>query len=210
MSLAKELTKELQTVVNFETAELAAPRIAVINKRYQDAGVQVFALNGTALLSSADRSSEYVDALTTLSSEIGRVRASKPVTEADSDIDTDELIKAVGNTAQEGLSASKRKEVGVAYMKNSTDSTHATTGTFAEYYGSDALGDALAYVADPAETSMFSMGEEPAEIPEKAAAPAPADDEEEAPAADEEDSEEASDEEAAEEEASEEEASEEE
>lgn len=182
LDLAKMLTAELQTVVDAKTAEAAAPRIAVINKRFQDAGVQVFALNGTALLRASERPAEYNEALAALARELGRVRASKPVADYDGEIDRDALIKSVG--LAHGGDAATGTKTGTAYYKDSIDASHGSAGEFAAYYGSPALQEAITYVADASAVGMFTMADDVAEIP---AATAVADD----------DAEEASDEPAA-------------
>ncbi len=169
LSLAKKLTTELQTVVDNATAEAAAPRVAAINQRFQDAGVQVFALNGTALLRSSERPAEYNDALTALVVEIGRVRASKPVASADGDIDRTALIKAVGVANSGGnakMSASESTKAGTAFYKDSLDQSHSSAGEFAPCYGSTALAEALDYVADPSSVDMFTIAGSVPEIPE--------------------------------------------
>lgn len=168
LSLAKKLTAELQTVVDTPTAEAAAPRVAAINQRFQDAGIQVFALNGTALLRSSERPAEYNEALAALAVEIGRVRASKPVATADGEVDRAALIKAVGlaNAGNDPkMSGAERTKAGTAFYKDSIDQSHGSAGEFITCYGSSALAEALDYVADPSSASMFSFGADVPEIP---------------------------------------------
>ncbi len=161
------LVNELQTVVDTKTADAAAPRIAVINKRFQDAGIQVFALNGTALLRSSDRPSEYNDTLVTLVREMGRIRASKPVTSADGEVDRDALVKAVGAAnAGDAQTDAQRAKAGTAYYKDSIDQSHSSAGEFSPYYGSSALAEALAYEADPSSAGTFTFGEDVAPVPD--------------------------------------------
>ncbi|MFI3243504.1 MAG: hypothetical protein R3Y56_04560 [Akkermansia sp.] len=168
LSLAKKLTAELQTVVDTPTAEAAAPRVAAINQRFQDAGIQVFAINGTALLRSSERPAEYNEALAALAVEMGRIRASKPVATADGEIDRDALIKAVGIASTGGdpkTPASASKKAGTDYYKDSIDATHGSAGEFATCYGSTALAEALDYVADPSSVDMFTFAGDVPEIP---------------------------------------------
>ncbi len=187
LSLAKKLTAELQTVVDAPTAEAAAPRVAAINQRFQDAGIQVFAVNGTALLRSAERPAEYNDALAALAVEIGRVRASKPVTTSDGEVDREVLIKAVGLASAGNdpkMTAAARSKAGVAFYKDSIDQSHGSAGEFVTCYGSTALAEALDYVADPNSVDMFTFAGDVPEIP--AATEVAAADDEEATADDEE------------------------
>ena len=49
LELTQELTAELQKISDYRTAEAAAPRVEVLNKRMQNAGVRAFAANDPAL-----------------------------------------------------------------------------------------------------------------------------------------------------------------
>ncbi|MDO5473148.1 MAG: hypothetical protein Q4F35_07420 [Akkermansia sp.] len=186
LELTQELTSELQKVTDFRTAEAAAPRVEAINKRMQNAGARPFALNETALTRSAvdsegSEGAAYGEALAQLAAEIGRIQASAPVGSGDGEIDRDKLILAVGaaNGAGAQASAADRKKAGTTYIQDSTG-THDTPGNFPEYYGSDALRNALSYRVTPDSIPMTKMDDDsdvPA-IPAAVAVP----DEEEAPA----------------------------
>lgn len=185
LELAQELTAELQKVVDYKTAEAAAPRVEAINQRFQHASVRPLALNGTALLrASQTGNEEYAKALVDLAKEIARVQASLPVTESGGEVDRDELMKAVG-VAQGGdvkSSAAARKAVAAKYFQNDSDKTHSVPGNFADYYGSSTLKSAVEYTVTNAEISTFE-GEVPA-IPDPVApAEEPADEKADAPVA---------------------------
>ncbi len=187
LELTRELTSELQKVTDYRTAEAAAPRVAVLNKRMQNASVRPFALNETALTRSAAADAEgsegaaYAEALAQLAAEIGRVQASTPVATADGDIDRDKLVLAVGaaNGSEVSAPAAERKKAGLTYIHDTTG-THTTPGNFAEFYGSEKLREALDYKADAAAVPMTKMdGEEDvpaipaaAELPEEEETPA--------------------------------------
>jgi len=167
LELTQELTAELQKVTDYRTAEAAAPRVEVLNKRMQNASVRPFALNETALTRSAAGDAEgsegaaYAEALAQLAAEIGRIQASTPVATADGDIDRDKLVLAVGaaNGSSVSASAAERKKAGLTYLHDTTG-THETPGNFAEYYGSDKLREALGYKADASEVPMTKMDTE--------------------------------------------------
>ncbi len=201
VDLARELTTELQKVVDYKTAQAAAPRVKVINQRYQDASVRLFALNESALLKAAATTDQYVDAVQLLYKEIGRIRGSKPVTDYAADVDGDQILMAIGqNRASEphSLPDGDSLAAGQAYMKNDDNKSHETPGEIAEYYGSNELGDALAYIAEP---SKFPITHNDSEAPTPIPAPGSADDMEDeestegSEAGDEETDEEASDDE---------------
>lgn len=161
--LADELTAELQNVTDFKTAEAAAPRVEAINKRFQNAGVRVFSVGGNALVKSGNG---YADSVVALAKEIGRVRASKPVKEADGDIDDSRLIRTVGVGAGSSNSAPAKEQLakGQVYIYNDSDATNNNPPTFAECYGSSKLAAALEYVANPADFGMMHMDSE-ADVP---------------------------------------------
>ncbi len=168
--LTTELTAELQKVVSYETAQIAAPRVEVLNKRFQDALVRVFAANGTPLLASAARPSDLAEALGYLGKEMGRVKSSKPTADYASPIDRETLLVAIGRNQSDkpALDAAKSLEVGEEYFKKDDDKSSETPGNLAEYYGSDALGSALSYTADTG-VGLFAFGEELVEVPEEVA-----------------------------------------
>lgn len=190
VELAHELTNELQQVTDLASANAHAPRVEVLNKRFQDASVRVLALNKTALCRGADDSEHegesYAAALKALAKEIGRVRASYPVTTYDGEVDKERLLQAIGE-ANGGDTVERRREIGLSFVHDETGA-HEIPGTFAEYYGSTRLQDALAYQANVATTSnvKFDSSEDVPEIPAlvevPSAAPA-ADDDDAAPAA---------------------------
>lgn len=179
--LADELTAELQKVTDYKTAEAAAPRVEALNKRFQDASVRTFSLGSNALTDSSVTG--YAESCGNLAKEIGRVQASKPVKEADGEVDEDLLIQAVGvgAGAEASASAKERTAKGKTYLQNENNKDNNNMPDVPPCYGSKALASALKYTADVAEfpaTRMDSDGDVPA-IP---AAVEPADDEEPAAA----------------------------
>ena len=125
--LAEELTAELQKVTDYRTAEAAAPRVKVLNQRFQNASTQVLSLNFNPLAESVKPEEEggvapYVETITKLAKEIGRVRASKPVTTHDGEIDDTRLLQTVGANAGAGADAGAAATLkkGNEYMKNPT------------------------------------------------------------------------------------------
>ena len=191
--LAEELTAELQKVTDYATAEAVAPRVEALNKRYQNASVRVFSGDANAL--AASDANAYSDAVCRLVREMGRVQASKPVTESDGEVDDASLVCAVGVGAGVAADASTQEQFnkGQLYTYNSETESNNNPPAFAEYYGSAKLASALSYVASTEDNGAFKFATEedvPA-IPEaveaeRAAAPdttAPAED---APAADDE------------------------
>lgn len=162
LELTQELTAELQKISDYRTAEAAAPRVEVLNKRMQNAGVRAFAANDPALTRSmidaeGSEGAAYSEALAQLAAEIGRIQASAPTGE-DGEIDRTKLILAVGaaNGAAPDAAAGDRQKAGMAYIKDTT-STHETPGTLPEYYGSDKLREALSYKADPTSVPLTKM-----------------------------------------------------
>ena len=162
LELTQELTAELQKISDYRTAEAAAPRVEVLNKRMQNAGVRAFAANDPALTRSmidaeGSEGAAYSEALAQLAAEIGRIQASAPIGE-DGEINRTALVLAVGaaNGSTPGAAAGERQKAGMAYIKDTT-STHETPGTLPEYYGSDKLREALSYKADPASVSLTKM-----------------------------------------------------
>ncbi len=174
--LAQDLTSELQQISDYKTAESLAPRVEVLNKRLQDAGVRVFALQATSLQRGADDSegsegASYAEALGKLAAEVARVQVSAP-TSAEGEIDRDKLVLAVGaaNGAGDTASAAQRKAAGMKYYKVPSEAAE-TPGNFAEFYGSARLKAALDYVADPAAVSMFQMDDDVPQLPAAGAIP---------------------------------------
>ena len=188
--LAEELTAELQKVTDYATAEAVAPRVEALNKRYQNASVRVFSGDANAL--AASDANAYSDAVCRLVREMGRVQASKPVTESDGEVDDASLVCAVGVGAGVAADAPTQEQFnkGQLYTYNSETESNNNPPAFVEYYGSSKLASALSYVATTEDNGAFKFASEedvPA-IPEaveaeRAAAPdttAPAED---APAA---------------------------
>ncbi len=162
LELTQELTAELQKISDYRTAEAAAPRVEVLNKRMQNAGVRAFAANDPALTRSmidaeGSEGAAYSEALAQLAAEIGRIQASAPIGE-DGEINRTALVLAVGaaNGSTPGAAAGERQKAGMAYIKDTT-STHETPGTLPEYYGSDKLREALSYKADPTSVPLTKM-----------------------------------------------------
>ncbi|MBR5887896.1 MAG: hypothetical protein IKZ07_06775 [Akkermansia sp.] len=188
LELTQELTAELQKVTDYRSAEAVAPRVEVLNKRMQNAGVRAFALNDPALTRSmvdaeGSEGAAYAEALAQLAAEIGRIQASAPMGD-NGEIDRTKLLLEVGaaNGASASAPAAERQKAGMAYIKDTT-STHETPGNLPEYYGSSKLKEALAYKADPASVPLTKMDSDE-DVP---AIPAPVDvPEEDVPAADEE------------------------
>lgn len=189
--LADELTAELQKVTDYKTAEAAAPRVEVLNKRFQDASVRTFSLGSNALTDSSVNG--YAESCGNLAKEIGRVQASKPVKEADGEVDEALLIQAVGvgAGAEASAPAKERTAKGKAYLQNENNKDNNNMPDVPACYGSKALAAALKYTADVADfpmTRMDSDGDVPAipaavEVAEDEE-PAAAETEDETPAAD--------------------------
>lgn len=182
--LADELTAELQKVTDYKSAEAAAPRVEALNLRFQNASVRVCSAGSNALTDSNTNS--YAESVCTLAREIGRVKASKPVTEADGEVDEALLIQAVGTASGAAPTdpAKTRTAKGTAYLQNENNKENNNMPALDECYGSKKLRDALKYTADVADfpaTRFDNDGDVPA-IP---AAVEPAEDEEPAAEADE-------------------------
>lgn len=178
--LADELTAELQKVTDYKTAEAAAPRVEALNKRFQNAAVRPFSANGSALAKSTKNG--YAESISTLAREIGRVQASKPVTESDGDIDEARLIRTVGAAAGSSAEAPAKEQTtkGKAYTYNDSDANNNNPPTFAAYYGSSKLQTALEYTANAADFGVMHF-DSPEDCPAIPAAVEVADEE---PAAD--------------------------
>ncbi len=181
LELAQELTAELQKVTDYSTAETVAPRVQALNQRLQNASVRTVTLNSSALLRSdqGDGGAAFADAMVKLAREVGRVRSSVPVTEADGEVDADMLVMATGvaTGVEPTASASARKAAGEKFMKHDADKSHENPPEFDECYGSAKLKEALAYTVDPASAPImkFDGADDVPAIPEPAAAPAEAD-----------------------------------
>ncbi len=172
LELTQELTAELQKVTDYRTAEAAAPRVAALHMRLQNATVRPVTLGSNALLASdrGDKGAEFARATVELAKELGRVRSSVPVATADGEVDAGLLVMAVGvaSGSSAEASASARATAGQQYIKHDADKSHENPPTFDECYGSAKLKEALSYAASPATTSMikFDSAEDVPAIPE--------------------------------------------
>lgn len=182
--LAEELTAELTKVKDYKTAEAVAPRVEVLNKRFQNASVRVFSVGSNALTDS--NVNAYAEAVGKLAQEIGRIQASKPVTEADGEVDETLLIQAVGvgTGVEPSAPAKDRAAKGKAYLQNENSKDNNNMPDIPACYGSKALANALKYTADVADFPATRMDSD-ADVPAIPAAVEPA--EEEEPAAETED-----------------------
>ena len=180
--LADELTAELQKVTDYKSAEAAAPRVEVLNKRFQNASVRVFSAGSNALADSSPTG--YAESVGQLAKQIGRVRASKPVVEAEGDVDEARLIAAVGVAAGAAPDAAAKEcnAKGTAYLHNANSKENNTPPAPAECYGSAKLKAALEYTADVADFPATRFDSD-ADVPEIPAPVDVADEEEAAPEA---------------------------
>ncbi len=180
--LADELTAELQKVTDYKSAEAAAPRVEALNKRFQNASVRVFSAGSNALADSSPTG--YAESVGQLAKQIGRVRASKPVVEAEGDVDEARLIAAVGVAAGAApdAAAKERNAKGTAYLHNANSKENNTPPAPAECYGSAKLKAALEYTADVADFPATRFDSD-ADVPEIPAPVDVADEEEAAPEA---------------------------
>lgn len=160
LQLAEELTAELQKVTDYKTAEALAPRVEALNKRYQNASVRVFSADANAL--AASESGAYADAVCRLVREMGRVQASKPVTEAAGEVDDASLVRAVGVGAGVSADAAAKDQFtkGQLYTYNADSESNNNPPAFPEYYGSDKLASALSYVASTSDNGAFKFASE--------------------------------------------------
>ena len=155
--LAEELTAELQKVTDYKTAEAVAPRVEALNKRFQNASVRVFSADANALAGSDVNA--YSEAVCVLVRELARVQASKPVTEAAGEVDDAALVRAVGVGAGAPSDAPAKDQFtkGQLYTYNADSESNNNPPAFAEYYGSEKLASALAYVASTADNGAFKF-----------------------------------------------------
>ena len=175
--LAEELTAEIAKVTDYKTAEAAAPRIEALNKRFQNASVRTFSVGSNALTDSSVNG--YAEAVGNLAKEIGRVQASKPVTESDGEVDETLLIQAVGvgAGAEASAPAKERTSKGKAYLQNENNKDNNNMPELPACYGSKALANALKYTADVADFPATRMDSD-ADVPAIPAAVEPAEEEE--------------------------------
>lgn len=155
--LAEELTAELQKVTDYKTAEAVAPRVEALNKRFQNASVRVFSADANALVAS--EANAYSDALCRLVREVGRVQASKPVVEADGEVDDASLVCSVGVGAGASADSPAKDQFakGQLYTFNAESESNNNPPAFAEYYGSAKLASALSYVASIDDNGAFKF-----------------------------------------------------
>ena len=161
IELTRELTAELREINDLPSANARAPRVEVLNKRFQDARVRVLALNSTSLYrgagnDDAHQGADYAAVLKALAREVGRVRASYPSSTHDGEVDKDRLLVAIADAQGEKGSVEERKAAGQRYLEDESG-THETPGNFAEYYGSAKLREALAYRSSAPATSNLAF-----------------------------------------------------
>jgi hypothetical protein len=160
--LAEELTAELQKVTDYATAEAVAPRVEALNKRFQNASVRVFSADNNALAGSD--ANAYSESVCRLAREMGRVQASKPVVEADGEVDDTALVCAVGVGSGVASDASTTDQFtkGQLYTYNAESESNNNPPAFPEYYGSSKLATALSYVASTSDHGAFKFASEEA------------------------------------------------
>lgn len=134
LKLVEQLTETLEGVVDYDTAEAAAPRVEALMKRWQKAAGRPVALGSSSLVNSAGAAgdgAEYTKALIALADQIARVQASYPGagrdTEArllegdDREIDRNKLMQLVGANIKEGEDTGK--------LQRSTTTADIAAGT---------------------------------------------------------------------------------
>lgn len=184
LELTQALTSELKTVTDHQSAEKAAPRIKKINDRCRRARITLLAFNPTALARTYGSNEEYVQASIELAKEIGRVRASKPMTADSPDaVDEEELLVAMGQgeNGDFGKSREALLAAGKKYLENDSDDAHDNPPPYiGECYRSSALEEALSFNPDAGSQLPPPVADPEGDAPAAAEAPAAAD---EAPAA---------------------------
>lgn len=174
LELTEELTAELKTVCDHDSAEKAAPKIKKINDRCRRARVTLLALNSTALARTYESKDRYVQASIELAREIGRVRGSKPALQGEEAIDEESLLVSVGYEDNSGSGKTREALIadGQKHIQNETDNAFDNPPALGECYNSAALVEALAFnpeagsdLPDPIEEA------EEAPVTEKTAAP---------------------------------------
>lgn len=174
LELTQALTSELKTVTDHESAEKAAPRIKKLNDRCRRARITLLAFNPTALARTYGSNEEYVQASIELAKEIGRVRASKPMTADSPDaVDEEELLVAMGHGENGNFGKSREALIadGKKYLENDSDDSHDNPPTYmGDCYRSAALEEALSFnpeagsqlpppVADSDDTAPAASGQ---------------------------------------------------
>lgn len=149
LQLTQALTAELKTVTDHQSAEKAAPRVKKLNDRCRRARITLLAFNPTALARTYGSNDEYVQASIELAKEIGRVRASKPMTADSPDaVDEEELLVAVGQGDDGNFGKTREALIadGKKYLENDSDDAHDNPPSYiGECYRSTALEDALSF-----------------------------------------------------------------
>ncbi len=149
LELTQALTSELKKVTDHQSAEQAAPRIKKLNDRCRRARITLLAFNPTALARTYGSNDEYVQASIELAKEIGRVRASKPMTADSPDaVDEEELLVAMGQGENGNFGKSRDALIaaGKKYLENDSDDGHDNPPSYiGDCYRSAALEDALSF-----------------------------------------------------------------
>jgi hypothetical protein len=93
---------------------------------------------------------------------MGRVQASKPVVEADGEVDDATLVCSVGVGAGASVDSPAKDQFakGQLYTYNADSESNNNPPSFAEYYGSSKLASALSYVASTEENGAFKFASE--------------------------------------------------
>ncbi len=161
VQLANDLTQELRQITDSASADAHAARVAVMNKRFQNASVRAFSMNGTPILSSSEGGDSpgaaYADALKNLAREIGRVRAGFPSASHDGEVDEGRLFISIAKVQGVKGTPDELKDAGMRYMQDTGNESHSTIPGehLPAYYGSEKLEAALAYRADINQVGSF-------------------------------------------------------
>ncbi len=147
LELTEELTAELKTVCDHDSAEKAAPKIKKLNDRCRRARITLLALNQTALARTYESKDRYVQASIELAREIGRVRASKPALQGEDAINEESVLVSVGYEDSEGSGKTREALIaaGTKHIQNETDNAFDNPPALGECYNSAALVEALAF-----------------------------------------------------------------
>lgn len=147
LELTEELTAELKTVCDHDSAEKAAPKIKKLNDRCRRARVTLLAFNSTALARTYESRDRYVQASIELAREIGRVRGSKPALQGEEAIDEESVLVSVGyeDSADSGKTREALISTGKKHIQNETDNAFDNPPALGECYSSAALIEALAF-----------------------------------------------------------------
>ncbi len=182
LKLVEQLTETLEGVVDYDTAEAAAPRVEALMKRWQKAAGRPVALGSSSLVKSAGAAgdgADYTKALIALADQIARIQASYPGAGRDTEvrllegddreIDRNKLMQLVGANIKEGEDAGKlQRSTAAADIAAGTkhvqvnkensdfegDPSSKLPDGIKSCYGSDALAAALKIREQPDKT-MF-------------------------------------------------------